>query len=155
MDGTSSTPTFPPMDTHGDGIAIPERAFVDNIIDHIRQHDEIYGIARAYDSDENLDQPWTIGTLRSLIRRVTNEGKLPKSNQANHPGVQQMTTLDDAELQQKIRRTYSRNNPDHKALLLYDAEVEGMWIKDRPLSIRDRNTRRKAICIVSTWMAHR
>jgi hypothetical protein len=130
VDGTLSTPTFTPMDTRrrNQYSRTRIRRQRDNAIDHIRQRDEIYGIARAYDNDTHLEQPWAIDTLKSLIRRITNEGKLPNSNQANHPEVQLVITLDDAVLSQRIRQTYSRNNPDHKAMLLHD--VEGMWMNE-------------------------
>jgi hypothetical protein len=38
-----------------DETAIPERRFVDDLIKHMRQHDEIYGIARAYEEDTNTE----------------------------------------------------------------------------------------------------
>ena len=119
---------------------MPEDVFVCKIIEHIRQHDEIYGIARAYDSDTSPNQPWTIDTMRSLIIRITKEGKLPKKNQANHPEVQQMHTRDNTVLQQHICRTHSSNNPDHETQFLYDGE--GMWMKHKPINEMERNTHR-------------
>jgi hypothetical protein len=115
-----------------DGIIIPERTFVNDLIQHIRQHDEIYGIARAYEEDTNAD-PWTISTLRTLINRVTEEGRLPRNNQENHPEVQRMNTQESTALQDRIRRSHSKHNPDH-------GDGEGMWMTDKPLQILDSNT---------------
>jgi hypothetical protein len=84
-----------------DETAIPEHSFVDDLIKQIQQHDEIYGIARAYEEDTNTE-PWTINTLRAMINRVTKEGRLPKNNQENHPEVHRMNTQETNTLQDRI-----------------------------------------------------
>jgi hypothetical protein len=112
-----------------DETAIPEHSFVDDLIKQMRQHDEIYGIARAYEEDTNLE-PWTINTLRSMINRVTEEGRLPKKTQENHPAVQQLNTQETNTLQERICQACSVYNPDR-------GDGEGMWMKDKLPGIFD------------------